>query len=112
MPNYVVIVDSLVIDGASLINSKQPGQSRTFDDYANDIILPHIKFLAQSHSMVGVVVDVYHDDNLKGETRRKRFTGSRRKVNCNTKPQKKLYRLIHSQLSSLPKKKMLSATRQ
>jgi hypothetical protein len=59
MPNSVPTVDSLVIDGASLVYSKQPGQSRTFDDYANDIILPHIKSLAQSHLRVDVVFDVY-----------------------------------------------------
>ena len=72
----------------SLINSKQPGQGRNFDDHANDIILPHIKSLAQSHSRVDVVFDVYHDDSLKGETKLKRGTGSRRKVTGNTKPPK------------------------
>lgn len=88
MPNSVPTVDSLVIDGASLVYSKQPGQSRTFDDYANDIILPHIKSLAQSHLRVDVVFDVYYDDSLKGETRRKRGIGSRRKVTGNTRPPK------------------------
>ena len=88
MPNSVPTVDSLVIDGASLVYSKQPGQSRTFDDYANDIILPHIKSLAQSHLRVDVVFDVYYDDSLKGETRRKCSIGSRRKVTGNTRPPK------------------------
>ena len=88
MPNSVPTVDSLVIDGASLVYSKQPGQSRTFDDYANDIILPHIKSLAQSHLRVDVVFDVYYVDSLKGETRRKCGIGSRRKVTGNTRPPK------------------------
>jgi hypothetical protein len=39
--------------------------SRTFDDYANDIILPHIKSLAQSHLRVDVVFDVYYYDSLR-----------------------------------------------
>ena len=69
MPNSVPTVDSLVIDGPSLVYSKQPRQSRTFDDYANDIILPHIKSLPQSHLRVDVVFDGYYDDSLKGETR-------------------------------------------
>ena len=69
MPNSVPTVDSLVIDGPSLVYSKQPRQSRTFDDYANDIILPHIKSLQQSHLRVDVVFDGYYDDSLKGETR-------------------------------------------
>ena len=70
MPKTAPNVDSLVIDGASLVNSKQPGSSRTFDDYANDIILPHIEYLAQNHSRVDVVFDVYYDDSLKAETRK------------------------------------------
>ena len=77
IPNVEPTVESLVIDGASLINSKQPGQSWTFDDYANDIILPHIKSLALNHLRVDVFFDVYYDDSLKGETIRKRGIGSR-----------------------------------
>lgn len=88
MPNSVPTVDSLVIDGASLVYSKQPGQSRTIDDYANDIILPHIKSPAQSHLRVDVVFDVYFDNSLKGETRRTRGIGSRQKVTGNTRPPK------------------------
>ena len=76
-PNVQPTVESLVIDGESLVNSKQPGQSRTFDDYANDIILQQITSLAQNHLRVDVVFDVYYDDSLKGETRRKRGIGSR-----------------------------------
>jgi hypothetical protein len=37
---------------------------------------------------VDVVFDVYYDDSLKGETRRKRGIGYRRKVTGNTRPQK------------------------
>ena len=38
---------------------------------ANGIILPHIKSLAQNHSRAGVVFDVYYEDSLKFESRRK-----------------------------------------
>lgn len=54
LPNSGPTVDSLVIDGASLVNSKQPGQSRTFDNNANDIILSHITSLAQGHLRVAL----------------------------------------------------------
>ena len=81
-------VDLLVIDGASLVNSKQPGSSRTFDDYSNYIILPHIEYLAQNHSRAEVVFDVYYDDGLKAEIRKKCGKGSRRKVAGNTRPPK------------------------
>ena len=48
---------------------------------ANDVILPHIKSFTQNHLRVGVVFDVYNEDSLKGETRRK-VTG---KVTGNTR---------------------------
>ena len=87
MPKTANDVNSLVIDGASLVNSKQPGSSRTFDDYINDIILPHIEYFGQNHSRVDVF-DVYYDDSLKAETRKKRGKGSRRKVAGDTRPTK------------------------
>lgn len=88
MPSSGPTVDSLVIDGASLVNVKQPGQSPTFNNYANGIILPHITSLAEGHLRVNIVFDIYRDDSLKGETRRKRGIGSRRKVTDNTRPPK------------------------
>lgn len=72
MPNNVPTVDSLVINSALLVYSKQPWHNRTFDDYANDIILQHIKSFAQSHLRLDVVFDVYYDDSLRGKARRKR----------------------------------------
>lgn len=86
LPSSCPTVDSLVIDGASLVNVKQPWQSRTFDNYANHIILPHITSFAQGHFRVDIVFDVYRDESLKGETRRKRGVGYRRKVTDNTRP--------------------------
>ena len=50
--------------------------------HANDIILPHIKSLAQNHFWVDVVFDVYYEDSLKGEIKRK-VAG---KVTGNTRP--------------------------
>ena len=49
---------------------------------AIDIILPHIKSLTQNLLRVGVVLDVYYEDSLKGETRRKLT----RKMTGNTRP--------------------------
>ena len=52
------------------------------------VILSFRKSLAQSHLTVGVVFDVYYYNSLKGETKRKRAIGSRRKVTGNTEPAK------------------------
>ena len=62
--------------------------SATFDDYANDVIVPCIESYAQRHSRIDVVFDVYYDDSLKGGTRKKRGTGARQKVTGNTRPPK------------------------
>ena len=81
MPNAVPLTDeSLIIDGKSLVNSKQPGQSQTFDDYTNDIIPPHIKSLVQNHLRVDADLGVYYEESLQGEIIRKRCIGSRGKV--------------------------------
>ena len=80
--------DSVIIDGAALINAKSPGVSKTFDDYAAEIIIPHIESYARKHSRIDVVFDIYWPDSLKGETRQKRGTGVRRKVTGNSRPPK------------------------
>ena len=77
MPSSEPVADTLIIDGAGLVNSKPPNMSATFDDYANDVIVPCIEWYAQRRSRIYVVFDVYYDDSLKGETRKKRGTGAR-----------------------------------
>ena len=36
-------VDSIIIDGAALINMLRPGAAKTFDEYANNVFLPHLQ---------------------------------------------------------------------
>jgi hypothetical protein len=88
MPSSEPVADTLIIDGAALVNSKPPNMSATFDDYANDVIVPCIESYAQRHSRIDVVFDVYYDDSLKGETRKKRGTGARQTVTGNARPPK------------------------
>jgi hypothetical protein len=88
MPSSEPVADTLIIDGTALVNSKPPNVSATFDDYANDVIVPYIQSYAQRHSRIDVVFDVYYDDTLKMETSKKRGTGARRKVTGNSRPPK------------------------
>ena len=67
--------DTLIIDGMALVNSRQPGPCKTFDKYADDVILPQIEHSRQWHGRIDIVFDVYYEDSLKGETRRKRGMG-------------------------------------
>ena len=80
--------DTVIIDGAALINAKSPGAAKTFDDYAADVIVPHIETYTRKYSRVDVVFDIYPQDSLKGETRQKRGTGIRRKVAGKSRPPK------------------------
>jgi hypothetical protein len=65
MPSSEPVADTLIMDGAALENSKPPNASATFDDYANDVIVPYIESYAQRHSRINVVFDVYYDDNSR-----------------------------------------------
>ena len=47
--------DTVVIDGAALINVKSSGAAKTFDDYATELIIPHIESYARKHSRVDIV---------------------------------------------------------
>jgi hypothetical protein len=71
-----------------LINSRQPGPCKTFHEYANEIISPYIEHCGQRHGRIEVVFDVYYENSLKGETRRKRGIGGRRKLTANSRPPK------------------------
>ena len=55
----------------------------TFDDYAENVFIPHI--CIQSSRRVDVVWDTYVRDSLKESTREKRGKGIRRKVAGGTK---------------------------
>jgi hypothetical protein len=58
--------DAMIIDGAALINSRQPEPCKTFDEYANEIILPYIEHCGQRHGRIDVVFDVYYDKRPRG----------------------------------------------
>ena len=61
--------ETVIIDGAALINANSPGSAKTFDDYAAEVIVPHIEFCAQKYSRVDVVFDIHRQDSLIGATR-------------------------------------------
>ena len=77
--------DTVIIDGAALINAKQPGLAKTFDDYADEVIEPHIESYVKRYSRVDVVFDVYRQYSLKAETQQKSGSGARRKVVGNSR---------------------------
>ena len=73
-----------IIDGSAIVNMLRPGSAQTFLDYAQQVFLPYI--VAQLHhtGRVDIVWDQHFSDNLKGETRRKRGRGVRRRVQASS----------------------------
>ena len=61
-------VDTLILDGAAIVNMLRPGSAKTFQDYANIIVLPYIQSRLRNVSRIDVVWDVYRKDSLMLET--------------------------------------------
>ena len=58
----------------------RPQGSKTFDEYARDVFIPHVESYLKDSVRVDVVWDSYKKDSLKSHTREQRGTGQRRKV--------------------------------
>ena len=75
--------DCKICDGAVIVHCLPVTGVITFDDYAENAFIPHIR--SQSSRRVDVVWDAYVRDSLKESTREKRGKGVRRKVSGGTK---------------------------
>lgn len=75
----------IVLDGAVAVHSLQPNGASTFEDYAQNIFIPHVLYHLQHSERVDIVWDQYIDGSLKQSTREKRGTGVRRKVSSHAK---------------------------
>ena len=78
-------VDAKVFDGPAVVHYLQPGTCATFDDYANDVFVPYMVNELSKVSRVDIVWDIYRPDSLKGTTRERRGTGTRRRVHASTR---------------------------
>ena len=79
-PEASPLVDARFLDGAAVIQMLNPGTSKTFLDYAEQVFLPYVSTQLENTTRVDIVWDVYQTDNLKGTTRQKRGKGVRRRV--------------------------------
>ena len=80
IPEAEPYADTIIIDGAALVNSLPPRSSKTFEEYAMLDILPTIHAYSTKYSRTDIVFDVYRPCSLKAETRLKRGHGVRRRV--------------------------------
>ena len=52
-------VSSVILNGAAVVHMLNPGQSKTFLDYATDVFVPYILSQLQNHSRLDLVWDHY-----------------------------------------------------
>ena len=71
-----------MFDNPAVVHYLQPGTCATFDDYANDVFVPYMVNKLSKVSRVDIVWDIYRPDSLKGTTRERRGTGTRRRVHA------------------------------
>ena len=74
-----------ILDGAVLVHSLPTVTASTFNEYADNIFIPHLLQQLQSSQRLDVVWDAYVPNSLKNSTRQKRGTGIRIKVSGHVK---------------------------
>ncbi|KAI0213839.1 hypothetical protein LSAT2_001090, partial [Lamellibrachia satsuma] len=71
----------VVVDGAVIVQVLKPAAAQNFDEYAQEIFIPHLlSTKLQTASRLDLMWDIYIADSLKGRTRAKHEKGVRRHV--------------------------------
>ena len=78
------LLDATVLDGVAIVQMLNCGTSKTFQEYADTVFAPYISTQLQKNCRVDLVWDVYLPDSLKGTTREKRGTGTRKRVSSSS----------------------------
>ena len=77
--------DTIIIDWSALIYALPPSTARTFEDYANEKIIPRVQRYGAKYNRVYVIFDVYNKSSLKDEARVKKGKELRRRVTGTSK---------------------------
>ena len=59
LPGAEPKANAFINDGAALINEKSPGTTRTYDDYAKDVIIPTLQSYSRHCYRTDIVFDIY-----------------------------------------------------
>ena len=79
-PEQPSFYDCKVLDGAVIVHCLPTAGVRTFNNYAEEVLVPYLRMQLRSCTRLGVVWDTYLPESLKDCTRAKRGKGLRRKV--------------------------------
>ena len=77
--------DGKVMDGAVVVHCLPTTGITTFNEYAEEVFIPHLMKQLHSTARLDVVWDTYSSQSIKESTREKRGKGIRRKVSGETK---------------------------
>ena len=77
-------VDAKVLDGSVIVHLLQPGATKTFQEYADQIFKPYILSQLEMVERLDIVWDVYRPDSLKQGARENRGKGTQRRVKAGT----------------------------
>ena len=76
--------DVCVFDGYFVVQYFKPRDCDTFGEYASKMFVPHVKKALDDSKQVDIVWDTYRVKTIKGETREKRGSGQRRRIEGTT----------------------------
>lgn len=88
-------VDVKLLDGAAVVHLLPTTNVVTFNEYADQIFLPHMAKQLESCIRIDVVWDTYLPNSIKQSARAKRGKGIRRKVSGNNKLPGKWAEFLH-----------------
>ena len=75
MANHVT-----VLDGSFVVQYLRPIDCKTFGEYASKVFIPHVQKSLTQSKRLDIVWDIYRELTIKAQTREKRGTGQRRKI--------------------------------
>ena len=78
-------IDVKLLDGAAVVHLLPTTGIVTFNEYADEVFIPHIMKQLENSKRVDIVWDTYRPRSIKESTREKRGKGVRRKVAGNNK---------------------------
>ena len=73
-------VYSVILDGPVIVNMLSPVNCSTFRDYASKVFSLFICCQLESCNRIDIICDVYKENTLKESARRKKGSGTRRRV--------------------------------
>ena len=72
--------ETIVIDAPVVVQSRAPGNAKTFSEYSNNVFIPYITRLLEKYKRVDVIWDEYIDNSLKASACALHGKGCRRRI--------------------------------